>query len=774
MLPSMSDYADAWLWLDLDAEGHIRNRHIITENGKLHDLARVLATLTQLKGWLKPVGRHGPAEGTKGWVWRARWLEIDQFATWLPNMPDTPQPARLLHVSAYPRMSEDAIGWLDRLPDFVIGRDEQLATVFLNKAANDAQDALLIEQLIRNAPDFTDAQTPAELHVLDRQGKPRIFQRQTFQAPPSAALHDFILAHEITVLKALEHALSDNERLMRTLIDATPDFIVIKDASGHWLLANESALDLCHLQEVAWWGKTDAELAAAAHPMYRSTIERYSATDLRAWETRRLVRTMDKIPLPGGRTRMFDTLKLPLFESDGRRKVLLIIGRDVTEHHEAQTRYQNLASQDELTGLLSRRCFQVEAQRWIDELSRENSSQKLALVIFDLDYFRSVNDSFGHARGDRLLQEMGHRLQSECTADQILIARLGGDEFALLLPTDHSRSSLDALGARIKDMTSRPFVIDGVSIFTSASAGIVIWPDHGQAINEMLHQADTAMYEAKELGRNNHAIFSPHIAEQQNWRSDLLTALRAGLSEDRFHLVYQVQQNANSLAITGVEALLRWTPPRPDLRANPDLFVPLLEQSGLIIEVGGWVMETACRQAAAWLDKMGERISVAVNISSVQLHAPCFLNRIRCALSLSGINPTLLELELTESSLVVDPAKAAATLAEVKALGVQLALDDFGTGYSSLNYLTRFSFDRLKIDQGFVQDIFDDPKDLEIVKAIIAMGHALGLEVVAEGVETVAERDLLEGLGCDSFQGYLVGRPGRPEEISSMLGVGLL
>ncbi|ANJ67542.1 hypothetical protein A9404_09210 [Halothiobacillus diazotrophicus] len=772
MLPVMTDYADAWLWIDLEEQGQIRAHQVITQTGKLHDLPLILDALGHLDAWSDDHGRHGPTEGTRGWVWRVRWLALTHLGRWAS--PHTPQ-ARLLHVSAYPRLSEDAIGWLDRLPDFVIGRDEQQATVFLNKAANDARDESLIAQLTRQVPAFSDtADAPMELSVQDRTGKTRIFQRQTIQAPPSAALHDFILAHEITAMKALEHALSDNERLMRTLIDATPDFIVIKDADSRWLLANESALDLCHLQDIAWWGKTDDELAAMTHPMYRATFARYSATDLRAWETGRLVRTMDTLPLPGGRTRVFDTLKLPLFEIDGRRKVLVIIGRDVTERQEAQARYQNLASQDELTGLLNRRCFQLEAQRWIDELKREKSSQKLALVMFDLDYFRSVNDSYGHARGDRLLQEMAHRLQHECTSDQILIARMGGDEFALLLPADNAPTSLDALGARIKEITARPFVIDGVSIFTSASTGIVLWPDHGQAIHEMLHQADSAMYEAKELGRNSHAVFSPHIAELQNWRSDLLTALRSGLTENRFRLVYQVQQNANSLAITGVEALLRWSPPRPDLAARPDQFVPLLEQSGLIIEVGGWVLHEACRQAAAWRDQLGERISVAVNISSVQLHAPCFVDRIRSALGESNINPDLLELELTESSLVIEPAKAAATLAEVKALGVQLALDDFGTGYSSLSYLTRFSFDRLKIDQGFVRDIFDDPKDLEIVKAIIAMGHALGLEVVAEGVETVDERDLLEGLGCDSFQGYLVGRPGKPEEISSMLGVGLL
>lgn len=774
MLPSSTNYAEAWLWVTLSPGEEILTPQIISRTGQLHDLDIILTTLAAAEHWSQSTGQSGPTEGTEGWVWRARWLQVDQLSAWIPQSAETASQARLLHISAYPLISEDALGWLDRLPDFVIGRDASAATVFLNKAAEEARDPLLIEQLVSGIANEIHEPVPSELHLVDRTGKARIFQRLAIQAPSSAALQDFVLAHEVTIMKALEHALSDNERLMRTLIDATPDFIVIKDPQGRWLLANEAALSFCHLQGTTWWGKTDTELAALTHPMHRGTFVRYSATDLRAWATGNMVHTTDTLPLPGGSTRVFDTLKLPVYESDGRRKVLIIIGRDVTEHREAQARYQSLASQDELTGLLNRRCFQLEAQRWIDELKQDGSSQKLALVMFDLDYFRSINDSFGHARGDRLLQEMALRLHHECTAEQILMARMGGDEFALLLPAEGTHADLDSLGAHIKDITSRPFLIDGVNIFTSASTGIVVWPDHGQAIHEMLHQADSAMYEAKELGRNNHAVFSPHIAEQQNWRSDLLTALRSGLTESRFHLVYQVQQNANSLAITGVEALLRWTPPRTDLAARPDQFVPLLEQSGLIIEIGDWILQEACHQVAAWQQGVGERISVAVNISSVQLHSPCFIDRVRNALAESGIDPALLELELTESSLVNDPIKAAKTLAEVKTLGVQLALDDFGTGYSSLSYLTRFSFDRLKIDQGFVRDIFDDPKDLEIVKAIIAMGHALGLEVVAEGVETIDERDLLESLGCDSFQGYLVGRPGKPEEISFMLGVGLL
>jgi Predicted signal transduction protein containing a membrane domain, an EAL and a GGDEF domain len=239
----------------------------------------------------------------------------------------------------------------------------------------------------------------------------------------------------------------------------------------------------------------------------------------------------------------------------------------------------------------------------------------------------------------------------------LLIARMGGDEFAMLLETDNKPESLSALGERVKSLAARPFQIEHLTLFTSASTGIVIWPEHGRSIGELLHQADSAMYAAKEMGRNGHAIFSPEIMEHQNRLSVLLTALRQSQAEGRFSLVYQVQQNASSLAITGVEALLRWQAPSPELAAGPDQFIPLLEKSGLIIDVGGWVLDEACQQIARWREHIGERITVAVNVSSIQLHSPCFIGRVRAALEKSGINPSLLELELTETALVNDPAR---------------------------------------------------------------------------------------------------------------------
>lgn len=561
--------------------------------------------------------------------------------------------------------------------------------------------------------------------------------------------------------------------LSALLLDAMTDFVIAKDAQSRWLLANRSARAMLGLDPLDWLGKTNLELAALSPPIVRAVLTSCQQTDEDTWAAMTSVRRTEAIPNGQGGFVYFDVLKHPVFDADGHPTHMLVIGRDITAQHQAQQRYEETVSQDELTGLLNRRFFQIRAQQWLDELDPEHS-RKLVLLMFDLDHFRAINDSYGHERGDQVLQEMARRLTSECGMERMLLGRLGGDEFAILVPGGDDPAVLDFLGHRVKELAARPFSFGQLTLYTTASTGIVLWPDHGRTITELLHQADSAMYAAKAQGRNGHAVFSPALAEQQNWRAMLLTALRRGVNENRFYLVYQIQQNARSLAITGVEALLRWTPPSADLTAGPDQFVPLLEESGAIIELGGWIMAEACSQLARWQAQVREPVTVAVNVSSIQLHSPCFLDRVRTALALSNINPAFLELELTESALVADPIKASQTLDALRDMGVQLALDDFGTGYSSLSYLTQFSFNRLKIDKSFVQDILSDPSDLEIVKAIIAMGHALGLEVVAEGVETQAERDLLDALGCDSFQGYLVGRPSLPAEIAPMLGVGLI
>lgn len=772
------DYAEAWLWVDVNGQGALTATQAITSLDAITPIDQILDSLSQSDAWRQPVAQIGPMENIRDWTWRARWLSADRLDGSPAFLDEAHLPKvggrRLLHISVHSRLSDDVIGWLGNLPDCVIGRDANQVVVYRNRAAQALNNPSLLDPLTQGVPvQCAEGVVEDQVSVNDH-GRLRHFQRLLIAAPSAVSdIKEFLVLYELSTPKALSKMEGDDGQLMQLLVEATHDLIVIKDPEGRWLFANQPMVQRLALEHVVWLGRTDRELVDLAPPRVRGALQYCHETDMAAWRQGQQIRHLETIPCEDGHRLVVDLIKQPVFDEAGKPRAMIVVGRDVTELHNTQEQYQILASQDELTGLLNRRFFQIEAQRWIDRLSGDRSKH-LALLVFDLDYFRSINDSYGHERGDQLLQEMARRLQNECVTRPLLIARMGGDEFALLVETDNTPESLSQLGEQIKRLTARPFQIEHLTLFTSASSGIVIWPEHGRSIGELLHQADSAMYAAKEQGRNGHAVFSPQIMEHQNRLSVLLTALRQSQAEGRFSLVYQVQQNASSLAITGVEALLRWQAPSPELASGPDQFIPLLEKSGLIIDVGGWVLDEACQQIARWREYIGERITVAVNVSSIQLHSPCFIGRVRAALENSGINPSLLELELTETALVNDPAKAASTLTELKKLGVQLALDDFGTGYSSLSYLTQFEFNRLKIDKSFVRDILVDPKDLVIVKAIVAMGHALGLEVVAEGVETMAERDLLDSLGCDSFQGYLVGRPGKPEEISPMLGVGLL
>lgn len=775
----------AWLLVSTDAEAQITSwKPLAASSAPDHEIESTLAALGASPDWAKTDGQQGPQTGQDQRLWRAQWTTLEpQHADKAPNKAlaishDPAQDYRLVHLETDTLISGDVAHWLDRCPDIVIGRDAQGDILFVNTSGTALHDTNLIESISEMPHVSMGAERQLDEICIQNDGKhPRYFQRTLMPSPFDMPIEDFVLAHEITSRKEQENALGDNEQLMRMLVDATPDFIAIKDGQGRWVLANDAAQELYQLHAQPWWGKTDAELANLVNRFYAEGLKTFSDSDELAWNNGNLFRRIETIKQQQGGERIFDVIKMPVFDPTNRRKALIIIGRDITERHEAENRYRQLANHDELTGLLNRRFFQEEVDRLLSADGADASAY--ALILIDLDQFKAVNDRLSHDRGDWLLARIADRLeQYHSQHPEMLVARMGGDEFALLVPTgntpDGTDASLEQHVCAIAECIKQPFALDGLTLAITASMGIARAPQDGTRIVTLLRAADSAVYEAKSQGRDNHAYYSLELAEKQAWRANMLTALRSGLFENRFQLHFQVQQNARSLAISGVEALLRWSPPSQNLAAGPDQFIPLLEESGLIIEVGNWVLQTACRQAVQWGRQLGEHITMAVNVSSLQLHAPGFVEQVQAALRDSGLDPSQLELELTESALVSDPDKAASTLSTLKALGVKLSLDDFGTGYSSLSYLTRFSFDRLKIDKSFVADLLTDPNDLEVVKAIIAMGHALGLDVIAEGVERVIERDMLESLGCDYFQGYLVGRPGVPEQISPLLGVGLL
>jgi diguanylate cyclase (GGDEF)-like protein len=425
------------------------------------------------------------------------------------------------------------------------------------------------------------------------------------------------------------------------------------------------------------------------------------------------------------------------------------------ELDDAKHRLTYLAQYDALTKLPNRRHLAHALEETISEAARHGG--RAAVMFIDLDHFKNVNDMLGHGVGDRLLVQAAQRLQA-CARPGDVVARLGGDEFALVLPELTANADAVLVAQRIIAALAQPFVLQGQQLFVSASVGIASYPDDGGSADLLLKNADTAMYGAKNGGRNNYRLFQAEMHESAARRMQMETQLRQALERGEFLLHYQPKLDLAGGTISGFEALLRWNHPERGLVA-PLEFIGILEDTGLILPVGEWVIGEVCRQLTAW-DARGLALPpVAINLSARQLQQPDLPGAIERIVAAAGIAPALLEFELTESMLMTDPEAAVAVLSRIKALGMRLSVDDFGTGYSSLAYLKRFPLDALKIDRTFVRDLADDPDDAAITKAVIRLAHSLSLKVVAEGVETVEQIRELERYDCDEIQGYYVSRP---------------
>lgn len=427
--------------------------------------------------------------------------------------------------------------------------------------------------------------------------------------------------------------------------------------------------------------------------------------------------------------------------------------RDVTERRRNERRIQYLATRDTLTGLPNRTLLADRLQQALATAQRDQS--KLAVLFLDLDRFKTINDSLGHAIGDALLQETAQRLLA-CLRAVDTVARQGGDEFIVLLadladPDDASRIAQTILEALIP-----AYWINGHEIVLSASIGIALYPDDGNEPDLLLRHADMAMYHAKERGRNTYQFFAEHMNAAAQQRLVLEGALRQALDRQHLELHYQPLVRIADGVLVGFEALARWQHPTLGV-VTPACFIPIAEETGLIIALGTWALLEACRTAQQW--PQDPPLSIAVNISARQFQHPEFIATVRHALQTSGFDPRRLVLEITESVVMDQTEAAIATLHELNALGIELAIDDFGTGYSSLSYLQRLPIDTLKIDQSFVRDVPHHPDAVAIARAIVALAQNLSLSVIAEGVETVAQFEFLRELGCDMAQGYLLGRP---------------
>ncbi|GGC81704.1 putative bifunctional diguanylate cyclase/phosphodiesterase [Undibacterium terreum] len=438
---------------------------------------------------------------------------------------------------------------------------------------------------------------------------------------------------------------------------------------------------------------------------------------------------------------------------------------DITERKLYEAEIEHRASHDMLTGLPNRALLYERLQQGIMQAQHHN--ERLALAFLDIDQFKYINDSLGHQAGDQLLQIMSERLLA-CMRDSDTVARLGGDEFVLILNYHADADELDSVMQRIRSSVSQPCRIEGRELTVTCSIGISIYPGDGDQADVLLKNADAAMYKAKELGRDNYQYYAGVLTPAVADRLDLMNKLRIAIEARQLALHYQPKIDLLSGRIHSAEALIRWQHPAQGMISPAD-FIPLAEETGLIMPIGEWVIHTACAQAMQWLMLGHQPIRIAVNISPRQLHHGDLAQIVKTALDETGLPPSLLELEITESMMMHNMETSIATLHQLKAMGVYLSVDDFGTGYASLSYLKKFPVDCLKIDQSFVRDIAIDRDDAAIVKAIISLGHILNLSVIAEGVESLEQASFLQQNACDCAQGYYFGRPVSNEAFTLLL-----
>ena len=547
--------------------------------------------------------------------------------------------------------------------------------------------------------------------------------------------------------------LQTNERDFRSLAEHSPDLISRVDPTGRYLYVSPAVSALTKLQPESFIGRfIGMTIDEPSSKRLRDAVR--TAVDTGKVQVCEVYRKVD------GLKRFVEYRLAPEFDADGKVASVLCIGRDLTELKAAEQKLAFLAHHDPLTQLPNRLLLRDRFEQAIAAAQRKHA--RVAMMFLDLDNFKEINDSLGHAIGDQVLVGVVERLRS-CVRATDTVSREGGDEFVVLLTDVGDFDGAARVALQILAAIEQPFQIDGNPLHATVSIGISLYPADGKDFETLRKNSDVALFHAKDSGRNTYRFFDEEMNREAISRLQTQANLRSALKNDEFRLYYQPQIRLSDGRVVGAEALIRWQRPNGDLVA-PGKFIPAAEQSGLIIPIGQWVLNEACRQAVEWRKAGLPDLVVSVNLSAVQFRRGNLLQAVPMALKRSGLPPELLELELTESVLLHDTEAALETLRALKKIGVKLAIDDFGTGYSSLSYIKRLAVHKLKIDGSFVRGLGESIEDAAIVRAIIQLGHTLELEVVAEGVESDAQLKFLKENGCDQVQGYRVGRPVPPEE----------
>lgn len=561
----------------------------------------------------------------------------------------------------------------------------------------------------------------------------------------------------------IKGATDKNAERLSALINASPLAIIAVDMGGRVTLWSQAAARTFGWSEFDVLGQELPPIGGSGKESLNAVIERVlEGASLSGFE------------LAGQRRKNGEELDLQLWTTSLRNSQdlnsgAMIFVADITEHKRNETRYISLANRDLLTLLPNRVQFRERLQQSIDKIEL-GEQPPFAILHFGLDRFKNINHTLGHTTGDQLLREAANRLAGSLY-DTDLLARTGGDEFSILLRDIRHVSDSSRVAQKLLDAVAQITLLDGNKIFATASIGIAVYPQDGMDADALLYSADIAMQRAKERGGSTSQFHTDDLdlraKEHLGMESDLHQAYECG----EFELYYQPQVNPRNGCIVGVEALLRWFHPENGM-ISPTRFIPVAEQSGMIIPIGEWVLRTACMQAQAWVEAGLPPVRVAVNISVRQFDHPQFVPNVARILHESGLDPKLLELELTESMLVKNTEDIIAIMINLKRMGVQLSLDDFGTGYSALSYLARLPIDTLKIDQSFVRGIGQMPTNGSICAAIIALAGSLGLKTVSEGVETKEQLEFLIAHNCDDIQGYFFSHPLPAEECTGLLIAG--
>ena len=561
-------------------------------------------------------------------------------------------------------------------------------------------------------------------------------------------------------LQELQEEFKNKTIFLRTVVNTLPELVWLKDLEGRYLACNPMFERFFGASEEEMIGKTDfdfidAELAKSflEHDKKALVMDGVS-------ENEEYLRFAD-----GSYEGLFDTTKTPMRDVDGKIIGILGIAHDVTQRKEREKELEKVANYDLLTNLPNRNLFKSYLKKSLSNALR--NEHNIALVMFDLDRFKDVNDSYGHTLGDELLLQVAQRFVARSRKGDV-VARLGGDEFAIIL--EHIKDPSDAMTFthELLDSLSVAYKLSkGLQIHIGASAGIVIAPKDAQTVEELMQYADSALYKAKQEAVGSCRYYTDEMTLLAKEKISYENLLRHAIEKNELEVYYQPQVHLSTGKIVGAEALLRWNHPTQG-RVSPDIFIPIAEESGLITSIGEWVLNQACKQAKVWLD-MGHRLTMAVNVSANQVKFQDIPLMVENALAMSGYDPNRLELEITESALMQREEEIVKMLHTLRARGIRLAIDDFGTGYSSLSYLKRFPIDVLKIDKSFIDDIPYEKDDMAIVIAIIEMGKALGYDVLAEGVEESTQMEFLKEKGCTMYQGYYKSQPLNAEQFLELL-----